>query len=34
MTHEALESDVQAALAALARMPVCLEKTRVVRILE
>jgi homoserine dehydrogenase len=33
-THQARESDVQAALAALAKLPVCLEKTRLVRILE
>jgi homoserine dehydrogenase len=33
-THRALERDVQAALAAFARMPVCLEPTRLLRILE
>jgi homoserine dehydrogenase len=33
-THSALERDVQAALATLAKLPVCVEKTRLLRILE
>jgi homoserine dehydrogenase len=33
-THRALEKNVQAALAAFAKMPACVDKTRVIRILE
>jgi homoserine dehydrogenase len=33
-THKAREHDMQAALARFAQLPVCLEKTRLLRILE
>ena len=33
-THEARESDVQNALASVAKLPACVEKTRLIRILD